>query len=113
MEKTIKKNNNYSNKPSLIPIISNNKTVTTVKFEPNLNCNNKPSYLNEGGNIGLCRIQKGRYRNRLVIMYEDEFYPSCNHGEFITENDAYNLCISRGKNMVIKKLNINPNYEEE
>lgn len=103
----------YSSKPSIIPVKVNKKTVTTMKFEPNLNLSSGPSYVNEGGNIGLARVPKGKYKDKLVFMYEDNYFPSRNYAEFISENDAYDLCISRGKNMIIKKLDIHPDYEEE
>lgn len=103
----------YMEEASIIPIINNKKRVASVRFVPNLNLAGEPSYVNEGGNMGLIRIKDGRFKDRLVVMYENEFYPSQNRGEFISEDDAYDLCLSRGKNVVIKRLNIHPTDEEE
>lgn len=103
---------NYVNKPSLIPIYFGKQRITTVAFEPNLNVQNVPAYVNESCNMGIVRIEKGYYKNKLVIMYEDEFYPSHNMGEFISEDDAYDLCIKRGKNNIIKKYNISPSEKK-
>lgn len=101
----------YMDKPSLIPVFRKGRKVTTVSFEHNLNMVGEPSYVNEGGNLGLKRIERGKFSGRLVLMYEDEFYPTQNRGKFISENEAYDLCHGRGKNALIKKLDIHPDYE--
>lgn len=102
--------NPKSNINTLIPILVNNAIVDTISFEPNLNLIGVPSYLNESCNMGLKRISDGKYKNKIVLMFEDEFHPKTNHAEFISEEKAYELCVNRGKYEIIKKYNIKPNY---
>lgn len=111
MSSILNENNrsNYTEKPSLIPIYVGNRIVTTIFFEENLNVGG-PSYLNENCNMGLVRIDNGQFEGKLVLMYENEFYPSENRGGFITEKEAYELCLNRGKNNIIKKYDIQPEY---
>lgn len=96
--------------PSLIPIYRNGNIVASIPFDPNLSMRNVPSYINQSCEMGLGRIPEGKYEGQLVIMYEDEFFPSRTRGEFIDETEAYELCIERGKLNVIKKYNITPCY---
>lgn len=104
------KKKKYINKPSLIPIMEEGEIIATIPFNPNLNLKGVPSYLNESCNMGIARINEGEHKNKLVLMYEDEFHPTSNRGHIISENDAYELCVNRGKYSVIKKYSIQPNY---
>lgn len=114
-------NGDYMDNPSTIPLRVDGRVVTTLPFEPNLNCVDDPSYVNEGCNLGLKRIDDSvplkrideEYRGNLVLMFEDEFFPTQNHGRIISENEAYELCLKKGKNALIKKLDIRPFYGDE
>jgi hypothetical protein len=90
-----------------IPVYDSQRHIIAVEeFEPNLNIKNVPNYLNEGGNMGLTRIKKGKYRGVLAILYENEIHPSSNFGELISDHDAWELCQSRGKVHLIEQLRI-------
>lgn len=92
-----------------IPVYDNkNRIVSVEDFKPNLNIRG-PDYLNEGGNMGLCRVSKGKYKNSLAILYQSEVHPSCNHGELISDHEAWELCYNRGKVHLIDKLHIEYN----
>lgn len=84
------------------------KILEIVPFTPNLNLQG-PRYLNEGGDMGLARNKEGR----LVLMYHYTEFPSCNKGEYISEEEAYEICYNRGKQHVIEQLQIKPNYKGE
>ena len=89
-----------------IPVIVDNRIVSVEEFNPNLNLWKKPSYCNEGGNLGLVRVSQGKYKGCLALLYQDEWYPSCNHGELISDHDAWELCQNRGKVHLIEQLGI-------
>ena len=91
-----------------IPVYDkNNREVCVVEFTPNLNQNRKPSYVNEGGNLGLVRItEECEHKGCLALLYQDDWYPSCNRGELISDHDAWVLCQMRGKVHLREKLGI-------
>ncbi len=96
----------------LIPVYNkNNKKIGQTPFIDNLTFDNKPSYCNESGRLGLVRVRDGKYKNKLILLYYDEFFSSCSRGEFITEDEAYDLCLSRGKLQLTERLQINPSDE--
>lgn len=86
----------------------NGEIISAVQFKPNLNLV-APRYMNEGGEMGITRDKKGN----LILMYYYPEFPSCNHGEYISEEEAYKICYNRGKQEVIKELRIHPEYMEE
>lgn len=89
-----------------IPLYNNKEEIIgTVKFIDNLTLSSSPSYLNEGGQLGIKRLKT----NQLVYMYYDPVYPSASRAEFISEEDAYIMCLNRGKLAVVDKYKINPN----
>ena len=95
----------------LIPILFGKRDIVgTVEFKPNLNLHGEPAYMNEGCNIGIVRVPEGTYKGRLVYMIQDEFWPTANRAEFISEREAYELCVQRGKYDVIKEYDIKPEY---
>lgn len=104
-----------------IPVYAGNEIVSVEEFKPNLNIGHSPSYVNEGGNLGLCRVSSGRYEGCLALLYQDDWYPSCNRGKLISDHDAWELCHSRGKVHLIEQLHIDWNvgiiggkaYEEQ
>lgn len=90
-----------------IPIYDSKRHIIAVEdFEPNLNIKDVPEYINEGGNMGITRIKKGKYRGVLAILYENEGHPSTNWGKLISDHDAWELCQNRGKISLIEKYNI-------
>lgn len=93
---------------TLIPLYSKTgHIIQTYKFKENLNLYG-PRYLNEGANMGLLRDKKGR----LILMYQHEEFPSSDHAEVLSENEAYELCLNRGKQCLVDALHITPQYEE-
>ena len=84
--------------------------IPLKQFKPNLNIGNTPGYNNESCNMGLIRIPQGKYKGNLAILYENECYPDTNWGEIISDHQAYELCINRGKTNIINKLNIEWNH---
>lgn len=100
----------YVNKPTLIPVFLKSRIVATVPFVNNLHVNG-PSYLNDSGDMGLVRVNRGKLRGKLILLYEDEAYPKANHGRIISENEAYELCVIKGKYNLVKKFNIQPDWE--
>jgi len=89
-----------------IPVYDNhNKIISVEEFKPNLNIRG-PAYINEGCNMGICRITQGEYKGCLALLYQDMIHPSCNHGELISDNDAWELCKNRGKMHLIQEYNI-------
>lgn len=90
-----------------IPVYNKNHVIVSVEeFKPNLNLHQVPSYLNESCNMGLVRISKGPYKNCLAVLYEHPFYPSCNRGEIISDNEAFEICQNRGKVHLIDQYKI-------
>lgn len=79
------------------------KIISVVPFTPNLNING-PRYLNEGGDMGLTRDHNGK----LVLMYHYTEHPSSDKGEYISEEEAYEICYNRGKQHLIERLHITP-----
>ena len=43
-----------------------NKIIAVEQFKPNLNHWKKPSYMNEGGNLGLVRVTSGEHEGCLA-----------------------------------------------
>ena len=90
-----------------IPVYDKHHNIIAVEqFKPNLNHWKKPSYMNEGGNLGLVRVTSGEHEGCLALLYQDDWYPSVNHGELISDHDAWELCQSRGKVHLIEQLRI-------
>lgn len=87
-------------------ITGKTEIIGKVKFEDNLTLQGEPAYMNEGGEIGLVRGEKGRLRKKLVFMYKDNFYPSSSFAFVISEDEAYEICRIRGRYSVIDKLDI-------
>lgn len=85
------------------------KVVGYVKLNTWLDLNNAPSYENEGAHMGIERIEEGRYKGRLAVIYYNEAWTSSSFAEIVSEVEAYDLCFERGKFNVIEKLEINPN----
>ena len=81
------------------------KILEVLPFKANLNLRG-PRYLNEGGDMGLTRNKEGR----LVLMYHYTEFPSRDKGEYISEEEAYEICYNRGKQHLIEQLQIKPNY---
>lgn len=79
--------------------------LDVVNFIPNLNVRG-PRYNNEGCNMGLCRSKNGK----LIVMYQHEEFPSCDKAFYISEEEGYELCLSRGKQYLVEKLEISPSY---
>jgi len=93
---------------TLIPVYDKrNHIIATYTFKPNLNVRG-PRYLNEGANMGLIRDKTGK----LVLMYQHEEFPSCDRAEYITETEAYEICLNRGKQCLVEELHIIPSYSE-
>lgn len=93
----------------LIPIYNNkNQKVGQTPFIDNLTFDSKPAYCNESGRLGLVRVKDGKYKNRLVLLYYNEYFSSCSRGEFISEEEAYDICLSRGRLQLTERLNIHP-----
>lgn len=102
--------NEYINRSTSIPIYDDDdKIIATIPFIPNFNVDG-PSYLNDSGNMGLLRIRSGKLKGKLVLLFENEMYPSRNRGDVIDETEAYELCVLKGKLNLIKKFNIVPDY---
>ena len=97
-----------------VPIYDeNHRIIRTVEFVDNLTLNHPPYQIQEGWcSVGLKRLNKGRYKDMLVLMFYDNFFPSCSHAEFISEEAAYELCLNRGKSSVIEEYDIHPCYDE-
>ncbi len=95
-----------------IPVYNkNNKKIGQTIFIDNLTFDNKPSYCNESGRLGLVRVREGKYKNKLILLYYDEYFSSCSRGDFISEDEAYDICLSRGRLNLTEELNINPTEE--
>jgi len=89
-----------------IPVYDKTNHIVSVEnFKPNLNIRG-PSYVNEGGNMGICRVSRGKYEGCLAVLYQSDVHPSCNHGEIISDNEAFELCQNRGKIHLIDQLRI-------
>lgn len=93
---------------TLIPLYDKkHHIIATYTFKENLNVRG-PRYLNEGANMGLIRDKQGN----LVLMYQHEEFPSSDHAEYISEEEAYELCLNRGKQCLVEELRITPVYVE-
>ncbi len=89
-----------------VPIYNkHHEIIQVVEHSKNLNIQG-PSYINEGGNMGLIRITEGKYKGCLAILYQYPLHPSCNRGELISDHDAWEICQNRGKISLIHSLNI-------
>lgn len=96
----------------LIPVYDKHMNLlTAVRFTDNLNLRDVPYYLNESENQGIIRIKEGKYTGKLVFMSQNDFYPSCNYARFITEEEAWERCVNRGKYNVIRKYDIQPEVQ--
>ena len=96
-----------------IPLYNNRgEILRVVTFEDNLTLPSSPPHVNEGGQIGIKRLNKGEYKDKLVFMYYDPLFPSGSHASFISEEEAYTMCLNRGKLNVVEKYDITPDYEE-
>ena len=94
---------------TLIPLYDNRGHIReTYLFKENLNIHG-PRYLNEGANMGLIRDKQGR----LILMYQHEEFPSSDHAEIVSEEEAYELCLNRGKQCLVESLHISPSYSGE
>lgn len=94
---------------TLIPLYDNRGHIKqTYTFKENLNIYG-PRYLNEGANMGLIRDKKGR----LILMYQHEEFPSSDHAEVVSEEEAYELCLNRGKQHLVEELHLTPMWLEE
>ena len=90
-----------------------NKTVAYVSFIDNLTIVGEAPYVNCNGRMGIRRIPEGRFEGELVIMY---FYPQKqgdSYAEFISEDDAYNLCAHRNLLNVADDLQLQADNEVE
>lgn len=91
-----------------IPLYNGSDEILgTVSFEDNLTLSSMPSYVNEGGRVGIKRLSN----SRLVWMYYDPVFPSASRAEYISEEDAYEECLNRGRLNVVELYNICPEYE--
>lgn len=92
---------------------NHSKVIAYVPPCDNLTMKNEPPCNNEGGNIGLCRIEFGQYAGKLAVVYWNEMWMSSAFGELIDEVEAFELCFERGKTHLIDILEINPNNDLE
>ena len=90
----------------LVNVMKDDKKLFKTTFVDNLSMQGKPAYLNEGGLEGIKRIKTGRYKDRLIYMFVCEAYPRCSFGVFVSEEDAYDLCVSRGKSCLVDVLGL-------
>lgn len=81
------------------------RRISVETFKPNLNIHG-PAYLNEGGNMGLCRVSSGKYTGCLAVLYQSDVHPSSSYGEILSDNEGWELCRSRGKVHLIDQLRI-------
>lgn len=87
--------------------------VDTVDFVDNLTLRGVAPYRNFNGRVGLTRLSSDRYDGQLVLCY---FYPrhqELSYAEFISEEDAYNLCAKRNKLELVHELGISLVPERE
>lgn len=93
---------------TLIPLYDTKGHIKeTYTFKENLNIHG-PRYLNEGANMGLIRDKKGR----LILMYQHEEFPSSDHAEVLSEEEAYELCLNHGKQCLAEKLKLEPKWRD-
>lgn len=96
----------------MIPVYDDQLHILrTVEFTDNLTLSHVPDYVNQNGLMGLKRLKRGRWEGCLVIMYYDKRYPSHSYAEFISEEEAYHVCLNRGKLELATQLGIN--YPEQ
>lgn len=94
---------------TLIPVYKRNREILgTYTFKQNLNVRG-PRYLNEGCNMGLIRDTQGN----LVLMYQHEEFPSSDFAEYVSEDEAYELCLNRGKQCLVEELHLRPSHVME
>lgn len=89
------------------------KAIAYTEPINNLTIKDARPYENDGGDIGLVRIEHGQFKGRLAIIYYNELYIECGFGELIDECEAFDLCFERGKPWLIDKLKIDPNADLE
>lgn len=90
----------------LVDVYKNNKKLFKTTFVDNLSMQGKPAYLNDGGLEGIKRIRTGEYKNKLIYMFVSEAYPKSSFGMFISEEEAYDMCINRNKCCLVDKLKL-------
>ena len=94
-----------------LPVYNGNmeRVIALVEFkDDNLTQPNKPYYVNDGGRIGLKRLDSsyGRFENSLVYMFYDPDYPRTSYAMIISEEDAYQKCKDKDKLELASKLKI-------
>ena len=101
-------------KKYLLSIIDESGAIVgEVPFVDNLTCYDAPDYVNLNGQLGITRLEEGKYEGQLVFMqfYEDQ--QDLSYAEFVSENEAYRLCASRNKLDLAYSLNIHMEKEVE
>lgn len=98
-----------------IPLYDENRRIIrTVKFVDNLTIDTPPyQVLERGCGVGLKRLKKGKYQGMLVLMKYDYWNPTGSEAEFISEDEAYELCLNRGRAKLIEELGLMPMYPEK
>lgn len=97
----------------LVPLKIDDKIVDTVEFHDNLTLENVPDYVNFNFRIGITRLNAGKYRGKLVVMFYSELYEHTSYASLVSEEEGYLICLKRGKLDVAEVLGINPEFEEE
>lgn len=93
----------------LLPIVNDDlKIIGTVEFEDNLTLRNVPDYVNMNARIGIKRLDEsyGKLEGELVIMFLDTYCPKSSYAEIITQKEAYQYCLNRGKLDLASKLDL-------
>lgn len=91
-----------------IPVLDEHlEVIGATVFEDNLTLHNVPDYVNMNGHLGLKRLScDGIYDREILLMYYDPQNPECSYAEFISELDAYKLCLSKNKKELANKLGL-------
>lgn len=76
--------------------------IGTVPFKDNLTLSHAPDYVNMNGYMGIRRL----CNDEIVLMYYDKHYPSRSYAERIDEEEAYRVCLRRGRLDVAKELGL-------
>lgn len=93
----------------LIPVYDDQRRIIeTVTFIDNLTLSDAPDYVNENGQLGLTRKDGVLYR-----MYYSDDYPNTSYAYEVTEEEAYEICLNRGRLYLVDELQITPDYKEE
>ena len=82
--------------------------VESSKFEDNFTTIDHPPYMNCNARVCLLRLDNsyGRYWDTPCIIYYYEDNPMLSYAELLTESEAYNMCLHRGRLDLAEKLNL-------